>query len=80
MKWYFPEQLPGEVDNEVTQRDQFSNDEFDLSQTIVREAIQNSLDAARHDPPNVTVSFRWIDLSNESRAKYLKDILLLLQI
>tara|TARA_R110002049_G_scaffold226293_1_gene398348 strand:+ start:5234 stop:7105 length:1872 start_codon:yes stop_codon:yes gene_type:complete len=75
MRWYFPEQLPCEVDNEVTQRDQFSNDEFDLSQTIVREAIQNSLDAAQDDPPNVTVSFRWVDLSSESRAKFLNDIL-----
>ncbi len=75
MKWYFPVQLPGEVDNEVTQRDQFSNDEVDLSQTIVREAIQNSLDAVNEDSPYVKVLFRWVDLSSNSRNLYLKKLL-----
>lgn len=75
MRWYFPQQLPGEVDTEVTQRDQFSNDEVDLSQTIVREAIQNSLDAAKDEPPCVTVSFRWVDLASDDRVEYLRTLL-----
>ena len=61
MKWYFSPQLPGQVETEVTQRDQFSNDEVHLSETIVRESIQNSLDAATDDPSRIKVSFRWLD-------------------
>jgi len=61
MKWYFSPQLPGQVETEVTQRDQFSNDEVQLSETIVRESIQNSLDAAVDDPSRIKVTFRWLD-------------------
>ena len=64
MKWYFSPQLPGQVETEVTQRDQFSNDEVQLSETIVRESIQNSLDAAVDDPSRIKVTFRWLDKSN----------------
>lgn len=64
MKWFFSPQLPGQVETEVTQRDQFSNDEVQLSETIVRESIQNSLDAAIDDPSRIKVSFRWLDKSN----------------
>jgi hypothetical protein len=64
MKWYFPPQLPGQVETEVTQRDQFSNDEVEISETIVREAVQNSLDAAVDDPSRVKVNFRWLDSSH----------------
>lgn len=45
MAWQFIPQLDCYVENGVTQRDQFRNDEVELSDTIVRESIQNSLDA-----------------------------------
>lgn len=60
MKWHFSPQLPDQVETEVTQRDQFDNDEVDISETIVRESIQNSLDAAVDDPCRVKVTFRWV--------------------
>ena len=74
MKWYFSPQLPGQVETEVTQRDQFSNDEVQLSETIVRESIQNSLDAAIDDPSRIKVSFRWLDKSDGLDPDFFKQI------
>jgi hypothetical protein len=61
MKWQFSPQPAGQVETEITQRDQFNNDEVDISETIVREAVQNSLDAAIAESGNVKVKFRWVD-------------------
>ena len=74
MKWYFSPQLPGQVETEVTQRDQFSNDEVQLSETIVRESIQNSLDAADGENSQVIVSFRWIDKSDGLESGFIRQI------
>lgn len=74
MKWCFIPQLPGQVETEVTQRDQFKNDDVDLSDTIVREAVQNSLDAALDESTQVTVSFRWINGSDGPRSDFVKDL------
>ncbi|MEH6585206.1 MAG: hypothetical protein V7720_01545 [Halioglobus sp.] len=74
MKWYFSPQLPGQVETEVTQRDQFSNDEVEISETIVREAVQNSLDAAVDDPSRVRVTFRWLDSSDGLEPEFLKGL------
>ncbi len=41
MQWHFFPQLARYVETGVTQRDQFRNDEVDLYDTIVREAVQN---------------------------------------
>jgi hypothetical protein len=60
MKWHFTPYPADLVETEVTQRDQFNNDEVDLAETIVREAVQNSLDAASDDAGTVTVSFRTV--------------------
>ena len=46
MFWHFSPLLADQVETEITQRDQFNNDDVDISETIIREAIQNSLDAA----------------------------------
>lgn len=35
---------PCEVDQDVTQRDQFNSDEFSIAETLIRESHQNSLD------------------------------------
>lgn len=61
MKWHFSPQLADQVELEVTQRDQFNNDELDISETIVREAVQNSLDAVADEDGSVCVKFRWLD-------------------
>lgn len=75
MKWFFSPQLPGQVETEVTQRDQFSNDEVELSETIIREAIQNSLDAAADDPPKVHVSIRMQTTKDGLDKSFLDEIL-----
>ena len=73
MKWHFIPQPLNLVETEVTQRDQFRNDEVDLSDTIVREAVQNSLDAANGEE-HVRVSFRWVNGGNIDSA-FLKNCL-----
>lgn len=73
MKWYFSPQLPGQVETEVTQRDQFSNDEVPLSETIVRESIQNSLDAGTDY--SVRVTFRWLNGADDIDSGFIKSIL-----
>ena len=58
MKWFFSP-LPGDqVETEITQRDQFNNDDVDISETIVRETIQNSFDAAINEDTPVYVQCR----------------------
>ncbi|MCO6051515.1 hypothetical protein NGM99_17155 [Mesorhizobium sp. RP14(2022)] len=44
-KWEFNEANPSSVQQELTQRDQFNNDEVSLAEALVREVIQNSADA-----------------------------------
>lgn len=74
MKWFFSPQIPSQVETEVTQRDQFSNDEVQLSETIVRESIQNSLDAADNDQSQVSVIFRWVDKSHGLTSDFMQKI------
>ena len=74
MKWHFSPQLKDQVETEVTQRDQFNNDDVDISETIVREAIQNSLDAGVDDPCKVKVTFRWIREENGLSKNFFKSL------
>ena len=60
MKWHFSPQLADQVETEITQRDQFNNDDVDISETIVREAVQNSLDAGMGESGAVKVKFKWV--------------------
>lgn len=46
MKLLFRRLEAGEMERPPTQRDQFNNDDVGLSEALVREALQNSLDAA----------------------------------
>lgn len=66
MKWKFRPMHPNEVESDVTQRDQFSNDDVDLSDTVVRESVQNSLDAQRHGS-QVRVRFSLKEIEEEAR-------------
>lgn len=75
MKWRFPLLPNNLVESEVTQRDQFNNDDVDISETIVRETIQNSLDAAVDDPCQVKVSFRWVSKENGLSKEYFSLLL-----
>lgn len=59
----------GEMERDPTQRDQFDNEDVELVDAIVRESIQNSLDAkaqGSHEP--VRVDFKLLDLEGERLA------------
>ena len=49
MHWHFKPLPRLQVATEVTQRDQFDNDDVRLADTLIREPIQNSLDASLAD-------------------------------
>ena len=73
MKWKFRQMLQNEVESDITQRDQFRNDQLDLSDTVVREAVQNSLDA--QDGNNqVKVRFAMVSDSN-GMSRFLDECL-----
>ncbi len=74
MKWHFIPQLACYVETGVTQRDQFRNDEVELYDTIVREAVQNSLDATPNGETTKVV-FRWVSFNDGLDPKYVKDLL-----
>ncbi|MCG8068122.1 MAG: hypothetical protein JAY84_09665 [Candidatus Thiodiazotropha taylori] len=59
MSWKFSPLPVDQVEMEVTQRDQFRNDDVDISDTIVRESVQNSSDASSSG--KVRVRFSIID-------------------
>ena len=55
--WEFNENDLSSVRIEVTQRDQFNNDDVDLAEALVREVIQNSSDAEDKSGQPVKVRF-----------------------
>ncbi|HIC46462.1 MAG TPA: hypothetical protein EYM37_00720 [Methylophaga aminisulfidivorans] len=75
MKWHFPRVSKDQVETEITQRDQFDNDELQLSETIVREAIQNSLDAALNEDETVKVTFTFLDMSSGLQQGFMEKLL-----
>jgi hypothetical protein len=56
MQLHFRQLGDGEMDRPPTQRDQFNNDDVDLVDALVRESLQNSLDAAAGDTVRVRFS------------------------
>ncbi len=63
-RWQFNKADPSDVQKEVTQRDQFNNDDVDLPEALVREVIQNSSDAVHGKGP-VRVHFKLKTLNKE---------------
>jgi hypothetical protein len=58
----FREVQPGDVEQELTQQDQFNTDNVPLAATLVRESIQNSSDAKLSgNAARVCISFRQSD-------------------
>jgi len=60
MHWHFDELPPSMVDMEVTQLEQFQNEDLDLPETLVRESIQNSMDARPSGEGQVTIRFAFV--------------------
>lgn len=75
MKWHFSRQLADQVESEVTQRDQFDNDDVNISETIIREALQNSLDAAEGDAATVEVRLALLKDLTPTKVGLLKTML-----
>lgn len=74
MKWQFEEFPKSLVETEVTQRDQFRNDEVDLADTLIRETVQNSLDAKAGDVAAVEVRFAFADGDNAPDPAFVRAL------
>src|SRR5271166_4098878 len=61
MHWYFRDISDDPSEKELTQQDQFNNDEVALAEALVRETIQNSTDASA-DGGQVRVCFAIHDI------------------
>lgn len=57
MHWYFRDISDDPSEKELTQQDQFNNDEVALAEAIVRETVQNSTDAQAGGNSTVRVRF-----------------------
>jgi hypothetical protein len=75
MFWNFPRQPASMVEQDITQRDQFSNDDVALSETIIRESVQNSLDAAAVDGEPVRVSYRWLTSEDGLDSEFMNEMI-----
>lgn len=67
--WKFNASDPSDVEVELTQKDQFDNDEVDLRHALVREAIQNSGDAPAGDGP-VKVRFGFSEIAGDDLDRF----------
>lgn len=74
-KWVFRQLRRGDKDRQPTQGEFFSSDSIDsLSKALVRESIQNSLDASPKDiPGRVRVRFHIGSVSASTAKRYFKD-------
>ncbi len=82
MSWRFRQIGADEVEQEPTQREQFNNDDVTLATALVREAIQNSLDARRANAKvQVRISLsiagnieqKWLESNLSSLRPHLKS-------
>lgn len=73
MYWHFDELPPSMVDTEVTQLEQFQNEDMDLPETLVRESIQNSLDARQSGQGQVTIRFAFVS-GNPPESDFVKKL------
>lgn len=68
-EWRFVKREPHHVDQDLTQRDQFNNDDIDLVEALVREVIQNSTDASVEKGP-VSVRFALHRIESEEAERF----------
>lgn len=74
--WTFNRSFPSDVDMEVTQMEQFDNDEIGLGNSLVREVIQNSMDAKNSiEPVRVNFTIRELSELGTLKVKLLREIL-----
>ncbi|TFW57791.1 hypothetical protein CT676_27700 [Bradyrhizobium sp. MOS001] len=71
-RWEFEDLKASHVEQELTQRDQFNNDDVELAEALVREVIQNSTDAPAGTGV-VKVRFAVVERTGE-QARRIQDI------
>lgn len=74
MHWYFRDISDDPSEKELTQLDQFNNDEVGLAEALVRETIQNSTDARASAGSSVTVRFSIVRPQSERHRQVFRDI------
>lgn len=74
MKWHFKPFPPGMVETDVTQGDQFRNDDVDLADSLGRESTQNSLDAALPANGAVRIRFSFLENENAPDVEFLRSL------
>jgi hypothetical protein len=73
VEWYFRDISNDPSEKELTQQDQFNNDEVVLAEALVRETIQNSTDARLNSGNPVRVRFALLEpTSSQSREFFTK--------
>ncbi|WP_257164778.1 hypothetical protein [Bradyrhizobium sp. SRS-191] len=75
MEWYFRDISDDPSEKELTQQDQFNNDEVVLAEALVRETIQNSTDAGVHGSGPVRVRFALVEPSSAESRQYFSSLL-----
>jgi hypothetical protein len=76
MRWFFRDISDDPSEKELTQQDQFNNDEVALAEALVRETIQNSTDApAAGSAGPVQVRFSIVDLGSSERQQVINEII-----
>jgi hypothetical protein len=74
MHWHFRDISDDPSEKELTQLDQFNNDEVALAEALVRETIQNSTDARRTSSEPVRVRFAVEVLDKERGLDFLQEV------
>lgn len=74
MQWYFRDISDDPSEKELTQQDQFNNDEVALAEALVRETIQNSTDARADSNSNVRVRFSVVSPSSARHQQVFSKI------
>jgi len=75
VEWYFRDISDDPSEKELTQQDQFNNDEVVLAEALVRETIQNSTDARLDDNVPVRVRFTLAEPDSDSSRKFFSTLL-----
>jgi hypothetical protein len=72
--WFFRDISEDPSEKELTQQDQFNNDEVALAEALVRETIQNSTDAHRSDRDPVHVRFALSEPGTQAGREFFSGI------
>ncbi|WP_456767855.1 hypothetical protein [Bradyrhizobium sp. USDA 3650] len=75
VEWYFRDISNDPSEKELTQQDQFNNDEVALAEALVRETIQNSTDAGIPDAGPVRVRFALLEPTSKESCGFFSSLL-----